>query len=159
MGNCELIKLAFDSIDPTCFKRPMGNKLFHYFVLQKDFDSARVLIENGVSTNCIVNYETALTMSVGTGNIEAVSFLLNIGVNVNQVVISFHTDAALGRAAFRNKPAIAALLLEHDANTTCQVKKKYILSWSFVNCRSIYNLIKDKIGPDALEIIAGNAME
>src|SRR5262249_50158272 len=82
-----------------------------------------------------------------------------LGANVNRVIYTYQINTPLGIAAFRKNPEIVALLLEHDASTSCKVEGMDLLEWSSLNCRKVYSLLKEKIGSVAIGVTIGDLVD
>ena len=160
IGDTEFTKLVFSRVDPTCYGGTKGAKLFHRLVRGNSFELAQILVEKGVSVDSRLDGETALQCAASSGTARTVRFLLDLGANVNVVMYDIYGDyrqyTALGTAVVKGNPEIVAMLLEHDASTSCKVEGMDLLEWSSLNCRNIYNLLKEKIGTFDVGVTIGD---
>ncbi|KAM6521887.1 hypothetical protein FALCPG4_011589 [Fusarium falciforme] len=91
---------------------------------------------------------TPLYSAVSREDVHAVTFLLELGADVNKGSFSYGGDheVPLAKAVLSKESDIVAVLLKHDANTSCKVEKQDIMQWSSLNCRNIYRLLQEHIG-------------
>src|SRR5262249_54979425 len=150
IGDIKFTKLVFSRVDPTCYRGTNGVKLFHRLVRENHFELAQILVENGISVDSMSADVTPLYDAASRGMVRSVRFLLDLGANVNSVIYTHQINTPLGIAAFRKNPEIVALLLEHDASTSCKVEGMDLLEWSSLNCRKVYSLLREKIGSVAI---------
>jgi len=160
IGDIEFTKLVFSRLDSTCYKGTKWANLFYRLVRENSFELAEILLQKGVSVDSWSNGRTPLHDAASGGTARAVRFLLDLGADVNAVMYINHeyyeANTALGLAVFRKDLEIAAMLLEHDASTSCKVEGTDLLEWSSINCRNIYNLLKEKIGTVVVGVTIGD---
>ncbi len=156
IGDIEFTKLVFSRVNPTCYRGTIGIKLFHRLVREDHFELAQMLVENGVSVDSMSDNITPLYNAVCIGMVRRVRFLLDLGANVNSIIYAHNPNTALGNAVARKNPEIVALLLEHNASTSCEVEGIDLLEWSSLNCRNIYSLLKEKIGSVDVGVTIGD---
>lgn len=146
IGDTVFMKLILSRVDSTYFKGSAAIKLFHRCISGNHFDLVRVLVQKGVSVEDRSEFQTPLYNAVSNKNIRTISLLLELLANVNSVSYHCNPDTALGKAALMKNAEIVTLLVEHGAKVSCKVAGKDLLDWASLNCRNIYNLLKEKFG-------------
>ncbi|KAI8659923.1 hypothetical protein NCS56_01210600 [Fusarium sp. Ph1] len=147
IGDMDFMKLALSRVSPTYFDGQRGAELFHLCVERNHFDLARMLATEGVNVDRGRSGRTPLYLAVDRRDVHAVTFLLELGADVNKASFSYGGyEVPLARAVFLKQSDIVAVLLKHGANTSCKVEKQDIMQWSSLNCRNIYRLLQEHMG-------------
>lgn len=148
IGDMDFMKLALSRVSPTCFDGQRGVDLFDLCVERNHFDLARMLATKGVNVNGERFRRTPLCSAVSRKDINAVTFLLKLGADVNKASFLYGADyqVPLARAVLWKESDIVAVLLKHNANTSCKVENQDIMQWSSLHCRKIYRLLQEHMG-------------
>lgn len=148
IGDMDFMRLALSRVSPPCFDGQRGAELFHLCVEGNHFDLARMLATKGVNVDGKRSRRTPLYSAVVRKDIPAVTFLLELGADVNKASFSYvgGYEVPLARAVLLKESDIVAVLLKHGANTSCKVEKQDIMQWSSLNCRHIYRLLQEHMG-------------
>ncbi|KAF4463874.1 hypothetical protein FALBO_9297 [Fusarium albosuccineum] len=146
-GDTDSIKLVLSRLSPSCFDGQRGTDLFHLCVKGNHFDLARTLFTRGVNVDAQKNGRTPLFSAVELNDVHAVTFLLELGADVNKrCFISTRYEAPLAEAVLREQSDIVAALLKHGANTSCKVGNQDLMQWCSLNCRNMYRLLQEHMG-------------
>ncbi|KAI8657953.1 hypothetical protein NCS57_01175400 [Fusarium keratoplasticum] len=148
IGDMDFMKLVLSRVSPTCFHGRRGVELFHLCVEGNHFDLARMLATKGANVDGERFRRTPLYSAVSREDVHAVTFLLELGADVNKASFSYGAgyEVPLARAVLSKESDIVAVLLKHNANTSCKVEKQDIMQWSSLNCRNIYRLLQEHMG-------------
>ncbi|EEU44931.1 uncharacterized protein NECHADRAFT_85166 [Fusarium vanettenii 77-13-4] len=148
IGDMDFMKLAFSRVSPPFCNGQKGTELFHLCVEGGHFDLARMLATKGANADKEISRKTPLYSAVERKDLHAVTFLLELGADVNKACSPYGMDyeAPLARAVLWKELDIVAVLLKHDADTSCKVGKQDIVQWSSLNCRNICRLLQEHIG-------------
>lgn len=178
IGDKEFTTMVFSRVDPQCYKSKYGAELFARLVREKNFKLAQMLVCHGVPVDGVAGDTTPLVDAVERGDTATVRFLLDVGTEVSKTVhyllhralprysAFWHrairdkafTDSALGLATFKENAEMVALLLEHGATTSCVVWEMSLLEWTSLYCRNIYELVKERVGTDAVGVTIGDVV-
>lgn len=154
IGDINFTKLVFDRVNPAYYRGRNGFRLLRHLIGQNNFELAQILFDKGLSMN---NFEGDILVGAASdGNIRAVRFLLEMGAPVDAVSFTHDLNTALGITATKKNLEIFALLLEHNASTSCNAENMDLREWCALHWRDGYRLLKEKIGPAAVEITVGD---
>ncbi|KAJ3548728.1 hypothetical protein NM208_g870 [Fusarium decemcellulare] len=150
IGDVDFINLVLSRVSTSCFDGQRGIELFDLCVAENHFDIARTFVAKGVSVDGLNNtytLQTPLLSAVARNDVHAVTFLLELGADVNKGrYVSTGYQTPLAKAVLREQSDIVAVLLKHGANTSCKVEKQDIMQWCSLNCRNIYRLLQEHVG-------------
>lgn len=148
IGDMDFMKLALSKVSPAWFDGQRGVELFNRCVQGNHFDLARMLATKGANVEGEIFGRTPLYWAIAREDIRAVTFLAELGVDVNEA--SFIDDEGhvvpLARAVLSKQSHIVAVLLKHNAKTSCKVENQDIMQWASLNCRNIYRLLQEHMG-------------
>ncbi|KAI8714822.1 hypothetical protein NCS52_01203100 [Fusarium sp. LHS14.1] len=150
IGDMGFMELALSKVSPTWFCGQKGAELFDLCVAGKHFDLAQTLATKGANVDERRLGRTPLFSAVSRLDVHTVTFLLDLGADVNKGSFPYGGayEVPLARAVLLREPKIVAVLLEHDADTSCKVDNQDIIQWSSLNCRNIYRLLQEHMGSD-----------
>ncbi|KAH7006817.1 ankyrin repeat-containing domain protein [Ilyonectria destructans] len=161
IGDMDFMKLALSRVSLSCFDGERGVGLFHLFVEGNHFDLARTLATKGVNVDGVRFRRTPLYSAVCRKDVHAVTFLLELGADVNKGSFRYSGgfEVPLVEAVLLKESDIVAVLLEHDANTSCKVGKQNLIEWSSLNCRNIYRILQEHMGAIGVGFTIGDLID
>ncbi|KAK4034669.1 ankyrin repeat-containing domain protein [Parachaetomium inaequale] len=162
IGDVDLTKRVLFEADPTCFEKEKGVDMFHHFIQKQHFDLAQFLLDKGVSPDAQSVYSgTALCRAVERGDIAAIEFLLEAGADVNGLDTRRYgvCTTPLGYAVFKKNAEVVVLLLNHGADVGARIEGKSTIAWAALSCRSICELLKERLEPAAVGFLLGDLVD
>lgn len=146
MGDMGFTKFVLSKVDRARLSGHTGAWLLQHLICTDQFELAKMLVEQGTSVDSEISRITHLYSAVQSGKAHRVRFLLQLGADPNIPHNFLVATTAIGMAATIRDPELVALLLEYGASPVGKVEGLDLLSWSSLNCREIYDLLREKAG-------------